>query len=82
MMMSRAIPSEREKVSFSLRGDRDIDDRELSICQLREGMLSEWPTIYLETFKVHTIVYFNKCIFCQNFSISRACMIFHPCHCI
>ena len=41
MMMSLAIPSEREKVSFSLRGDRDIDDRELSVCQLREGMLSE-----------------------------------------
>ena len=67
MMMSRAIPSEREKVSFSLRGDRDIDDRELSICQLREGMLSEWPTTYLETFKVHTLVYFTKFILCQNF---------------
>ena len=82
MMMSRAIPSEREKVSFSLRGDRDIDDRELSICQLREGMLSEWPTIYLETFKVDTIVYFTKFIFCQKFCISRACMINHPYHCI
>ena len=28
-------------------------------------MLSEWPTIYLETFKVHTIVYFDKCIFAK-----------------
>ena len=67
MMMSQAIPSEREKVSFSLRGDRDIDDRKLSLCQLREGMLSEWPTTYLETFKVDTIVYFTKFILCQNF---------------
>ena len=82
MMMSKAIPSEREKVSFSLRGDRDIDDRELSICQLREGMLSEWPTIYLETFKVDTIVYFTKFILCQSFCISRACMINHLYHCI
>ena len=82
MMMSSAIPSEREKVSFSLRGDRDIDDRELSICQLREGMLSEWPTIYLETFKVHTIVYFSKFILCRNLCISLACMINHPCHSI
>ena len=58
MMMCLAIPSEREKVSFSLREDWDIDDRKLSICQLREGVLSEWPNVYLETFKVDSIVYF------------------------
>ena len=46
MMMSQAFPSEREKVSISLRADWDIDDHKLSICQLMEGVLSEWPIIY------------------------------------
>ena len=72
MMMSKAIPSEHEKVSFSLNGDRDIDDRELSMCQKREGMLSEWPIIYLQTFKVDTKVYFKIFILCQNNCLLRA----------
>ena len=55
MMMSQAFPSEREKVSISLRADWDIDDRKLSICQLREGVLSEWQNVYLDTFKVDPI---------------------------
>ena len=42
MMMNEAIPSEREKVLFSPRGVWNIDDRKLSICELREGVLSEW----------------------------------------
>ena len=66
MMMSLAIPSEREKVLFSLRGDRDIDDRKLSICELREGVLSEWPNVCLETFKVDPTVQIHLCILCQT----------------
>ena len=72
MMMSKAIPSEHEKVSVSLKGDRDIDDRELSMCQKREGMLSEWPIIYLQPFKVDTKVYFKIFILCQNNCMLRA----------
>ena len=82
MMMTKAYPSEREKISFSLKGNRDIDDRELSICQLREGMRSEWPTIYLETFKVDTIVYFNKFVLCRNCCSIRTSMNIFPYHSI
>ena len=69
MMMSQAIPSEREEVSFSLRGDRDIDDRKLPICQLREGVLSEWLDTYLETIKVDSLGYFFTIILCQHFAL-------------
>ena len=73
MMMSQAIPSEREKVSFSLGGDRDIDDRKLTICQLREGVLSEWLNTYLETIKVDSLVYFSTIILCQHFVVLVLC---------
>ena len=68
-MMSKAIPSEREKVSFSLRGDRDTDEPELSICQLRKEVLSDGPNIYILRLSKSSVFLINL-YFVKNFVLS------------